>query len=206
MVSIDIKTNFAAVFEQLNQLEADVRDQAVVSAVNKTMAKSKTNMIRAITREFNVKSGYVRDRLNVERARFVRGRAVVEAILNGSGARGRKRSANLIAFLEKSTSLAQARKRAKTGTANQLHFQIKRTGSRVVIRGAFIGNKGRTVFIREGKSRLPIKALQTIDIPQMFNTKRINAVVVQAIKEDFPEIFKHEAKFYWDRFNARKTR
>jgi hypothetical protein len=201
-VKFDIKHNFPDVMRQLDQLQKDLRDQAMVSAVNKTMAKAKTNMIRVISREFNVTAGYVRERLNVARARFRNGRAIIEATLDGSN---KKRSANLIAFLEKSTSLAQARKRAKAGNLDQLHFQIKRTGGRVVIPGAFIGNKGRTVFIREGKTRLPIKAVQTVGIPQMFNTKRLNAVVVQAMKDDFPDIFEHEAKYYVDRFNARRA-
>lgn len=201
MVAIAIKTNFPQVKRRLAQLQSDLGERVMVSAVNKTMAKARTNMIRVISREFNVSAGYVRERLNVEKARFKRGRAVIEAVLNGSGKRGRGRGANLIAFLEKSTTMAQARKRAKSGDLSQLHFQIKRKGKRVVIPGAFIGNQGRTVFIREGKSRLPIKALTTIDVPQMFNTRRLNSVVVRAIEDDFPGIFFSEARYYIDRFN-----
>lgn len=205
MVAINIRTNFPQVQRQLDQLQADLQERVTVSAVNKTMAKAKTNMIRVISREYNVSAGYVRERLNVARARFRNGRAIVEATLDGSGARGAKRSANLIAFLEKSTSLAQAKKRAKTGDLSQLHFQIKRKGKRVVIPGAFIANQGRTVFIREGKSRLPIKALSTIDVPQMFTTRRLNSVVVRAIEDDFPGIFFSEARFYIDRFNRQRA-
>ena len=70
------------------------------------------------------------------------------------------------------------------------------------IPGAFLINGGKTVMIREGKSRLPIKALQTIDVAQMFNTKRINAKVVQLIEERFPGIFANDVKFFVSRFNA----
>jgi hypothetical protein len=201
MVNIGIETNFPGILRGLDLLHTDVRERAAVSAVNKTTNKGQTRMIRAISRRYNVSAGYVRERLRIERARFERGRAIIAATLSGSGSRGAKRSANLIAFLEKSVTLAQARKRAKAGVLDQLHFQIKRRGKRVVIPGAFIGNQGRTVFIREGKSRLPIKALQTIDIPQMFNERTSNNEVVRALLEEFPGIFEHEVKFYVDRFN-----
>jgi hypothetical protein len=130
------------------------RERAAVSAINKTLAKAKTNMIRAISREYNVSAGYVRERLRVEAATYRRGAAQIYGTLNGSGERGRKRSANVIAFLEKSvTSWRRRRKARRPATLSQLHFQIKRGSSRVVIPGAFIGNKGRTVFQRVGKER-----------------------------------------------------
>lgn len=204
-INIDIKVDLGGALAALGQLQADVRERAAISAVNKTLAKARTNMTRAIARTYNVTSTYVRDRLKVQGAVYRGGRAHIFGTLSGSGARGQKRSANLISFVEKSTSFAQAKKRAKVGTQGQLHFQIKRTGPRVVIPGAFIGNKGRTVFIRQGKPRLPIKALQTIDVPQMFNQRDINRSVVRAIEQDFPGIFAHEIKFYTDRFNARRA-
>lgn len=217
MVDVKIKTNILDVLGALDRLHLEVRDRAAVSAVNKTIDKAKTAMTRVIAREFNVSAGYVRERLNVERARFSRGKVVIAAALVGSGRRG-KRSANLIAFTERSVTLAQARKRMKAGEGGtyqlggatmtktlELRFKIKRGSQPKVIPGAFIGNKGRTVFIREGKSRLPIKALSTIDIPQMFNTKRLNSEVVRLIERDFPGIFEHEVKFFTDRFNARRA-
>jgi hypothetical protein len=200
-VRIDISHNFPAVQRQLQQLREEIRERAAMSAVNKTVAKAKTNMTREISREFNVQQAKVRDQLKIDRAKFVGGKAVITAVLDGSS--GKRRGINLIAFVEKSVSLAQAKKRAKAGVLDQLHFQIKRKGAKVVIPGAFIGNKGRTVFRRVGKARLPIKALSTIGIEQMFNTRRINSVVVRALERDFPEIFAHEAKYYTDRFNAK---
>lgn len=204
-INVEIKVNLGGALAALDQLQDDVRTRAATSAVNKTLAKARTNMVRAIASRYKVASTYVRDRLRVEGAVYRGGRAYVYGTLTGSGKSGKSRSANLIAFIEKSTSFAQAKKRAKAGTLDQLHFQIKRTSARVVIPGAFIGNKGRTVFIREGKGRLPIKALQTIDVPQMFNQRDINRTVVRAIEQDFPGIYSNELKFYTDRFNARRA-
>lgn len=218
MVQVRVSTNLGVVAAALDQLHVDVRDRAAVSAVNKTMAQANTRMRRSITREFNVSAGFVRERLRVERAKFVGGKAVIAAALTGSGSRGGKRSANLIAFVVSKVSVAQARRRMAAGEggtyqlgnttrtrALQLQFKIKRGGAPKMIPGAFIANKGRTVFIREGKERLPIKALSTIDIPQMFTTRRINDAVVKAIEADFPRIYAHEVRYYTDRFNARRA-
>lgn len=202
-INVQIKVNLGGALAALDKLQDDVRHRAAVSAVNKTLAKARTGMTRAIARAYNVTSTYVRDRLQVNGAIYRGGRAHIYGTLTGSGKSGKSRSANLIAFIEKSTTFAQAKKRQKAGTHGQLHFQIKRTGPRVVIPGAFIGNKGRTVFIRQGKERLPIKALQTIDVPQMFNQRDINRSVVRAMENDFPGIFRHELQHYTDRFNAR---
>ena len=83
-------------------------------------------------------------------------------------------------------TLAEGRRRNKAGTQNQLRFQIKKVGGKKIISGAFIGNKGRTVFIRETGDRLPIKALSTIDVPQMFNTRRIKKRVIKRIEKELP--------------------
>jgi hypothetical protein len=202
-MDLRIDADFGGVLAGLDLLQADIRERAAVSAVNKTLAKSKTNMVRAISREYNVSSAFVRDRLNIARAKFVGGKAVIAGALDGSN--GKKRSANLIAFVEKSVTLAQAKKRAKAGNLDQLHFQIKRKGVKTVIPGAFIANQGRTVFKREGKARLPIKAISTIGLPQMFTTRRLNQAVVDAMKTDFPAIFEHEVSYYTDRFNKRRA-
>jgi len=90
--------------------------------------------------------------------------------------------------------LAEARRRSRRGTMNQLHFQIKRAGGKKMIKGAFIGNKGRTVFIREGRERLPIKALATIDVPQMFNARRINSIVRAVMLKRFETNFRRELR------------
>jgi hypothetical protein len=205
-INVGVDIDIGGATADLDELQVAVREQAAVSAINKTLAKGRTNMIRAISREYNVTAGYVRERLRIEGATYQRGKAQIFGTLSGSGARGQKRSANLIAFLEKSVTFAQAKKRAKAGTLDQLHFQIKRGARRVVIPGAFVGNKGRTVFIRRGKDRLPIDPVQTIDVPQMFNARRVNDVVRRAIEQDFPDIYEHEVQFYTSRFSQKRAR
>lgn len=194
-MEISIKTNFPEVQRRLAQLQHGVGQKALASAINKAIDIAKTQMTREIPAEFMVNAGYVRQRLRISRARASRGRVVLRAELAATNRNGR--SANIIAFVEKSVSLAQAKKRAKAGTQRQLFVKIKRKGGKKSLGPlAFIGNKGRTVFKRKGKARLPIDAMQTIDVTQMFNTKRINQKVIATVKARFADIFANEARFF----------
>lgn len=198
-MQISIKTEFPAIERRLAELQADVAKKALASALNKTMAQAKTRMQREITGEYNVTAAYVRERLRVQRAAYRGGTVRLQAALVGGD--GKRRSANVIRFMERFVSLAQARRRARDGTRGQLRFRFKKAGSRQVIPGAFVGNKGRTVFRRVGKERLPIQAVSTIDVPQMFNQRRINGAVVGFMRDTFPRVFDSEARFFVERFN-----
>lgn len=194
MSTISIRNNFPEVAARLNQLGMDIGNKAVVRAINTTIDQGKTQMARQISQEFRVSVGTAKDRLKVFKAsarngafRFV---ATLEATRKDPG-----RSMNLIAFVTKGkVSKASAKRSGRTDLAGQLQFQIKRGGGRKSIKGAFIGNMGRTVFIRTGKDRLPIKALNTIDIGQMFNTRRVNKVVRQVMLDKFPANFQRELR------------
>lgn len=183
---ISIKTSLAEVQKRMDELQSNVRTKATVSAVNKTMEQARTQMVREITSEYALKAGYVRDRLRIRRASFKQGAFSVEASLAGGD--GKRRSANVMAF-----GARQVRK--------GVSVKIKKAGGRQIITGAFIANQGRTVFQRVGSKRLPIKPVRTIDVPSMFNQKRINSAVVAAITDKFPAIFEREARFYVARFN-----
>lgn len=201
-MKLNVSMNFPAVKARMDSLEADIRDRATVSAVNKTMDQAKTQMARQIVERYAVTSSYVKERLRVRGASRKGGMLQIEATLIGGD--GRRRAANIIAFVEKKTTLAQARKRSRDGTLRQLFVKVKKGGPSKPLPGAFIGNKGRTVFEREGKARLPIRPVQVIDVPQMFNTRSINKAVIDFISRKFPEVFEREARFFIDRFNARR--
>ena len=198
-VQLSIKADFAGIQRELAALRDDVGRRALASALNKTVAKARTQMQRAIAREYAVTVAYVRGRLRIRKA-YASGRLSLSAELAASNAKGR--SANIIAFVERSVSLAQARQRARDGSLRTLRVRVKR-GATKPLPGAFIGNKGRTVFKRTGRARLPIEPVRTIDVPQMFNTKRIRDVVLAAIRTELPRIFASEARFYVRRFNDR---
>ena len=190
IMQISIQTNFPDVARSLEAMRKDIAAKATASALNKTVAQAKTAMSREIRSEFMLSASKVGESLRITRARASGGRLSLEASLYSPTKRGR--SLNLANF--------GARK-----TAKGVSIKIKRNGGRHVIPGSFLINGGRTVMIRTGKSRLPIKALQTIDVAQMFNTRRINSRVLRMIEERFPRLFANEAKFYTEKFNARRA-
>jgi hypothetical protein len=187
-MQLSIKTNFPEVQRKLAELQEGVARQATARALNRTVEQAKTAMSKEIRQEFVLPAAKVNASLRIKRAQAAAGLLNLQAALESPAKRGR--SLNLANFGARQT---------KKGVS----FKIKRSGSRVVIPGSFLINGGKTVMIRVGKQRLPIKALQTIDVAQMFNTQRINAKVVQVIKDRFPVIFEREAKFYLDKFNAK---
>ncbi len=205
--TISMRNNFPAIARQLEALPEKIGNRAVTRAMNACVEAGKTAMARQISQEFMLTSAKVKERLVVYRAYAKGGVFNFQATLEATR-RGQGRSMNLIAFVERSVTFAQARKRKKAGEggthtikggvkvqqALELRFQILRGGGKKVIKGAFIGNKGRTVFVREGKKRLPIKAKNTIDVPNMFNTRRINSVVRKVMIERFPAAFKRELR------------
>lgn len=195
---IDVRSNLTAVKADLDKLEKNIQERAIARALNRTAESGRTQMNRGIAQEFNVKQADVRSQIALKKAREGSGTAFLTAVIEAlRGKRGR--GINVIRFMERKVSLTQQRKRIRSGD-RQLHFKIRRSGGQKIIQGAFIGNKGRTVFKRVGRDRLPIKPVSTIDVAQMFNTRRINSKVVAHIEAQFPIIMQREVKFYVERF------
>lgn len=206
MLRISVDFDMSEVVRWSDDLANTKMPQVKARIVNRAAEQGQTEMIRQITRTYAVSAKLVRDRLKVRRASASAGKFLVEAYLVGTDP---KRSMNLIHFVEKAVTLAQAAKRTKAGEggtqqlrngavvkkALELRFKIKRVGEKKLVDGAFIGNKGRTVFKRTGDKRLPIEAIQTINVPQMFNTKVVNAAVVRKIREVLPVIARRELKW-----------
>ena len=142
MLTISIKTNFPEVQRAMDQLHEDVAAQAMARAVNRTMEQARTAMSREIRAEFNLPAAKVNEALRIRRASYRNGLYEISATLESPTKRGR--SLNLINFAAKHT-------------AQGVSVSVRK-GVRKVIKGAFIANNGRTVFIRVGKGRLPIKA------------------------------------------------
>lgn len=184
--SISIRHNFPEVARKLLVLGDDIGNKALVRALNKTIDQGKTKMARGISKEFRISVGTAKDRLSVTRASAKAGSVRFEAKLEATR-RSKGRSMNLIHFV---TALP---KKTRKGVS-QVKFQVKRGGGRKSITGAFVGNQGRTLFIRTGKERKPIQALNTIDIPQMFNAQRINSVVRQVMLSRFKTNFDRELR------------
>lgn len=184
--TISIRHNFPEVARKLELLADDIGNKALVRALNTTIDQGRTQMAREISQEFRITVGKAKGRLEIQRASAKAGNLRFEAVLRATS-KGKGRSMNLFGFV------TSGPRRTRKGLS-QIKFQIKRSGGRKEIKGAFLGNQGRTVFIRTGKERLPIKALSTIDIPQMFNTRTLNAAVRKVMLTRFDANFKRELR------------
>lgn len=187
-ISLNI-TGIPELKKKLESLTGSQMKSAMSMAINKTAAKGQSEITRAITERYQIKASEVRNSMSLRRSKP--GQLEAEISIFGS-TKKKGRSLNMIHFVEKKVTLVEGRKRAKNGTLNQLRFQvIKGTGLKTITgdptlkNGAFIGNKGRTVFQRVGKGRLPIKPVQVIGVGQMFNFKPINARVKKKIEDEF---------------------
>lgn len=179
---------------KLAALPVELRDRALAAGLNRTAQKAQTEIDRAVRDEYVISSDRVRNSLALRQASAARSQFSAEIQIFGSPSK-KGRSANVIAFMEKKVSLAEARRRAKRGDLFVqskgrllpiLRFVFKRGSGPKVIEGAFIGNKGRTVFRRIGKARLPIEPVRVIDVGQMFRSKKISKRVLDRINRDLP--------------------
>lgn len=152
--------------------------------LNKVAAGALGKMSSAISEDYMITKKQASEKLRITKATATAGRFYMQATLY-SPTNGKRKGFNLIRFI--------SGRRVIGGKGKpQLKFKIKRGGGTVSIPGAFIGNAGRTVFIRTGKGRQPIKAVTTIDVPQMFNSRKVNNRVVEYIRERLPIVAQQE--------------
>jgi hypothetical protein len=189
----------------LSSLPEELQEKASVMAINKTAAKARVEMARQVSNYFNVKYNEASGGLLITRASAKY--HIISASLYPSSLMGaishKGRAMNVIHFLEKKTTGADAKRRRKAGTLNELFFKFKKRGGSVSISAKngyskpFIGNLGRTVFRRsgldkrtvkkgpaKGQMKEPIEPVQVVDLPQMFNTKKLSEAVLKKAQSD----------------------
>lgn len=187
-LKVDIR-GIAEVQRRIGRLPGELQGKAMSAAINKTAQKARAEINRAITQEYAVKADEVRNAISLRSASGSNLQAVIDIF--GSKSR-RGRSANMIRFLAVAVAAgasfktrgAGIKKKDIAALKRQLGFKIRRAGGLKKIDGAFIGNKGRTVFIRTGDARLPIKPVQVIGFSQMFNARKIRDRVMAKIDKD----------------------
>ena len=188
MISVRLQ-GIAQVQARLSTLSSGMQAKVIGPAINKVAEKARAEIARAIPETYAVKPAEVRSSIRLSKARSGSLQATIEIF---GSARKVGRSLNLIHFLAaaqiagKAVKVrgARANKKQLAALQNQLGFLIKRGGGLKTIPGAFVGNKGRTIFIRTGKARLPIEPVQVIGFSQMFASNRIRDRILAKIKAD----------------------
>jgi len=202
MITLSLQDDFAALDRRLERmLDPAARGVATRQALNKVAAKARTTARRQVRAHYNLKASEINPRISLAPARgsdLDRLIAVVQALPSPSTP---GRSMNVIRFVVRRVSRQERQRRktrgidsvvrretrrGRTRTFPVLFFQIRRDGVPQRIRGAFIGNRGRTVFRRLVRGRLPIESVQTIDVTQMFAARKVLDPVVQRIRDELP--------------------
>lgn len=172
---IDVRHNLKEVEISLGRLAGEIRDKAVVRALNRTATTIRAEAAREIRAEYNMKVSDIKGEMRIENATpsQLRARVVV---------RGRPQS--LSEF---------GPRQNKQGVT----VMVKR-GQRKLIRHAFLWQRpgGAPVFVREGKSRLPIKKLFTLSLPSAFTNDKVMAALKRVAGRRFPGAFAQEARYY----------
>lgn len=186
-------TGLDEVQKQIGRLSSEMQQgKALSAAINKVASKAQVEIRRTVTERYQIRADEVRGSLNLQSARSGNP-ADITAIINIFGSLSKKgRSLNMAHFLAAVQAAGRAVKvRGAKGTKKQLAalekqigFAIKRGGGIKTIPGAFVGNKGRTIFMRTGPGRLPIKPVQVIGVSQMFSSKAIVNRIMDKITAD----------------------
>lgn len=195
-ISISINSTFPQVIARLQQLPKEVGNKAMKRALDRTMVTARKTMGDEIYKEFALKRGDINSKLKITKAK---GSALEITASLFSRNPNNRRSLNLVRFV--------VGNRTRNRKRGQINLRIKRQAGLKQIKGAFLmpSKKGGPMFLarRTGKPRFPIESLQTIDVPQMFNTRRLNVRVVNAIEKHLGVRFEAEARFYLSRIAAR---
>ena len=201
MIKMDIRTDFRDVYKMLDGIKRDLQPKVVARALNAIGETVKVQARKEIGQEYNLPAAEIGRLIRVQRASFRPGGRLEVAVIAESK---RGRSLNVIRFMEKKVTLAEARRRKKGETLDRLRVQIKKKGGKKILGmpswaaskpfvitangGTFVAARRSTPGPRGGK----IGGVQTIDVPSMFNTKRINGILLQTIRAKFPAAFERE--------------
>lgn len=146
---------------QIRRLKREFREipgksrRALSATLNKTIVGVRTDTVRVVVKEYLVRSGDVRSTLTIRKATINR----LDASMRSEG--------TAIRLIKFRTSPKSATSRRPAGG---VRVQVKRSGGGGRISGAFIAvmrNASVGVFVRKGRSRLPIEQLYGPAIPSM---------------------------------------
>jgi hypothetical protein len=195
MFTLDVKADVQPTIAYLNRIKDGLGDQVIASTLNKTIDQTQTQMVRGIASTYNIKQTDIRQKLSKQRASRAGQRFT--ATLFGNPFGRARRALNVIRFLERVTTLAQARKRGKAGTLAELHFKILKAGGKSTIKGAFVLNvAGTPVFRRTGPGRKEIEPVRTVGVPQMFMAHKVQDPVQRWIPAKFAELFEDRMRYF----------
>ncbi len=204
VIRLDIRTDFAPAIAKLKGLELDLKNKVVARSLNEIADKTKTEAAQQIYREFNLSSKDIKSMLFTAHARPRSDDLFVSVTARSKYGR----ALNMIRFLETKVGKRETRRREKAGLGDRLFVKVKRQGGAKVLGkpkwassypfvvtnrttgGTFIAAREERTAAgwAKYKGKLGLRSVFTVDVPSMFNTKRINARLLERVRREFPEI------------------
>jgi len=187
---ISAQIDMSRAIEKLRTLPQKVQDRAIKDTINKVADRTNTAMKREITGEYTMKSGRVGEQLKVIKASN-KG-AVIQAILKATGSgKGRNIGSFKFSVVKGSGPYKYVRAKMKDGSWKMLKvragagvkYQIKKNGAVHFLPGAWLATNGVAVLFRDQRQDYKVRGFTTIDVPEMFNAKRINQRVIEFAKQ-----------------------
>ena len=181
-VSID---GLAGLQRQFGAMEKEMQ-KALVMGINKTAAKGKTEVKRAVSSVFVIKQKDVAPRIRIRRASAGR----FEAVIDPFGLKKRGRALHLSQFIVGNKERYLRKKGVSPKNQRGIKVRVKRGGAAKTVAGAFLIRSKRSgklmMMQREGKAQYPIRSLHTIDVPEMFGSRRVSQRVTSCIRRALP--------------------
>lgn len=184
-MEFNVKADVTAVRIALHRAQNEMVDKAAVSALNRVGSMVKSEAVRQVAKQRNLRVGYIRSHVYQSKAFG-------------------KHLATYIRGVGRPISL---REYGAHNTAHGVSVKVMREGGRKIVHRhgnkAFVfsrghraprGNASGPVFVRTGRQRLPIEKLYGPSIPTAF----VKHVAMEAFKrlaeKKWPERFNHEIR------------
>lgn len=187
MIRVDVRDAISKLNSEFGYLSNDKRNLAVARAINHTMAKVKTRIVREIKSVYDIPNKYLNDALSLRKA----DRLTLTGMVKAKG-----RPLPLIAL--------RARQVGSGVSVLGLHGRKIIPGVFIALmpggkRGVFVRGKyssGRIARrkhrVRQSGNDLPIGELKGVSVPRAMKNKNILRNVSASIQTMFPERLRHE--------------
>lgn len=183
MLNISVKHDMKRLAKTLDKKQRKDLPKVIVSALNKTVANVKVAVAKDITASTGIAAAKVKPHLDVRKATRAQRIATITAS---------KRTFNLIRF---ATPAAIQRSLQHRGTGLKAKAWSKKAKE---FPGVFVGNQGRTAFVRTGAGR-KIRAAHGPSIPRAMVSAKVAKHTRALIPKRFRINFEHAFKRKFER-------
>lgn len=202
MIKLALRYDATAVMKKLTQLKDGLAEKVATRALNRIADQVRTQATREISGQFNLTSTQVRQRITIGRASVAQNKLSVEVAvpmvkgryraLHISDLKGTKDLRNAFGRVAGNTMrMAKRDRKGNIVTKAGVQYSILK-GKTQTKPHAFIApgkNSGKLIVFQRADINNPKSKLQAqylIDVPQMFNARRIKDALVKLIDAKLP--------------------